>query len=268
MKRGKLTRQERYDYFNKFFSQAQDLFNEIYKNDKEHSKLKDLYGFSVESVYNNKQHELPNVIVYFNDRPYCNMVVHEACEKENKKESGPKLIYRQMDNGNILISLYPACIYKKRLTKNTITLDYLKDVRKLFDKKYIKKHFKYLVSYLAVTSIDYDPNFVDRIRLFYLRNYKRHDRKNTIPESKLRKHSKKFALIIATAIVSVILTLFISFFAHYKRDKFLVQAVKSVTNNLNDITNTLNELNIRNIIYHYSNISEEVIIELTDNEDE
>jgi hypothetical protein len=69
-----------------------------------------------------------------------------------------------------------------------IILDFIKNSKKLLNGKFLKKHYKCLVAYLAVTAIENKPAIVDRAIVFYLRMTKRYYNNKTTYEPKIRKY--------------------------------------------------------------------------------
>jgi hypothetical protein len=229
-----MTREEKCDVFKQFFARSAALFNEFNEKCKSHSELRESYGFYIKPGQDDDE-----VNIFFGDRAY--RATQAGAWKD--KAYGPYLQYFQIDNGNVFVNLYPARTDNHRTTEEFITIDYIKKTKILLNKKYIAKHYKYLVSCLAVTSIENEPSIADNISFLYLRVTKKYVNRKIMHEPRINKYLKIAITLILTVGFSGFLVSFIPVFTNYNRNKKIETKIETIIENMNQITNTLNEIN-------------------------
>jgi hypothetical protein len=259
-----MTRLEKYDIYNQFFAQAKEFFTEIDANYKPHFDLRKSYGLYiapgscmggqeptvVEVIYGNKSYRSATKIVRG----------HETYEAEIAY--GSRLYYQQIDTGDILLILNPAYTEKHKAQEQFIIIDYIKNPKKLLNKKYISKHFRYMVSYLAVTSIENKPKLSDRIRIFYLRIAKSYNVENKNYEPRIKRFLAKAFIQILIVGFSGILLAFLPLFINLNRNKQLEKQVEAVIESKNKIIMLLDMINEKSEPKDYSLYLEEIKDEL------
>ncbi len=107
------------------------------------------------------------------------------------------MAYFRTDDGHVICNLYPAKSENQKPVEEVILLDYVKSPSKLTKKS--KSHWNMFVSYMEATCIDGEPSFIQRLRVFYLKNFKQFVVDKTLQErrgSTLLKELSKYVLTI------------------------------------------------------------------------
>jgi hypothetical protein len=259
-----MTRLEKYDVFKQFFATAGERFNEINANYKQHLDLRNSHGFCIVPGSRNGGQDTTVVDIFFGHRPYRSSKKIEGMQISTQVDIayGSSLFYKQIDNGNILVHLYPAYTESHKAQEQFILIDYIRDPKKLLNKKYIDKHYKYLVSYLVVTSIENKPNIIDKGRILYLRMVKRYYSNNVTYEPKISKYLANAFKLILTVGFSGFLLAFIPLFANQNKNKELEKQVEVLIESQNKIIELLNSINEKSDTDDYTIQLEEIKNEL------
>ena len=253
-----MTRLEKYEIFEQFYKESKKQFIEINTNYKPHFDLRQSYGFYVAPGSRNGGQDITVVEVLYGNRPYrkINNIIQETIDLETAY--GSRLYYQQIDTGDILLILNPAYTEKHKPQEQFIIIDYIKNPQKLLNRKYIFKHFRYMVSYLAVTSIENRPKLIDRIRIFYLRISKRYNVDNKIYEPKINRFFVKALKQILTVGFSGFLIAFLPLFINLNRNKYIEKQIEKVIESQNKIIKLLDSINETPKPENYSLYLEEI----------
>lgn len=259
-----MTRLEKYDIFKQFFSGSKNLFEDISKNYKPHLDLRNSHGFYVFPGSRNGGQDTTAVDVVFGLRSYriSKKIKGMQTTTETDIAYGASLIYHQIDNGNILVNLHPAYTDSHKAQEQFIIIDYITNTKKLLDEKYITRHYKYLVSYLVVTSIENKPNLIDKARIFYLRMTKRYYNNKITHEPRINKYAADAFKLILTVGFSGFLLTFIPFFANQNKNKEFEKRIEILIENQNRIIEILHTINLNNDAENYTLQLEEIKIEI------
>jgi len=259
-----MTRLEKYDVFSQFHVQVKELFTEINTNYKPHFDLRNSYGFYI-APGSCMGGQNPTIVeVVYGNRAYRSatrvMNGHETYEAEIAY--GTRLCYKQIDTGDILTILYPATTKTHKALEEYFIIDFIKKPKKLLTKKYLTKHFKFMVSYLAVTSVENRPKLIDRIRVFYLRMFKIYSKENTTHEPKIKKYLKKGIIQILIVGFSGFLLAFLPLFINLNRNKQLEKQIETLIENQNKIILLLDTMlekhDSENYILYLEDIKKEI----------
>jgi hypothetical protein len=274
-----MTRKDKYEVFNKFFTNSEKWFSEQKNINDNHPNTTQSYGFFVAPGSRNGGLDDRVVEVFFGHRPYrISKTINNQLQWETQTEiaRGATLHYQQFDNGDVFVVLHPAYTESHKPTEEVIVLNHLKNPKKLLNKKTIKKHWKCLSSYMAVTSIEVDYTIIDKLRIAWLRFVKqtipRKDMSGLVYETRIGKISKNIVKQILTVGFSGFLLSFIPFFINrdknseieeklnvlLKQQTYIIELseeIKEQANLFND-TSTLNELETENTVFTKTNNSE------------
>jgi hypothetical protein len=259
-----MTRLEKYEIFKQFFTVAGEKFKDIHENYKPHYDLRNSYGFYIAPGSRNGGQDPTVVDVFFGHRPYRTSKRIEGMQITTQVETanGTSLLYHQIDTGDILVELTPAFTEKHKAQEQFIIIDFIKNPKKLLNSVFLRKHYKYLVAYLAVTSIENKPTIIDKAIVFYLRMTKRYYNNKTTYEPKIRKYISNAFKLILTVGFSGFLLAFIPLFTNQNRNKALEKQVEILIEKQNGIIELLNDINAKTAIEYYSPQLEEIKLEI------
>jgi hypothetical protein len=259
-----MTRLEKYEIFKQFFTGAGEKFKGIHENYKPHYDLRNSYGFYIAPGSRNGGQDPTVVDVFFGHRPYRTSKKSEGVQITTQVETahGTSLFYYQVDTGDIFVKLTPAFTENRKAQEEFIILDFIKNPKKLLNGKFLKKHYKCLVAYLAVTSIENKPTIVDRAIVFYLRMTKRYYNNKTTYEPKIRKYISNAFKLILTVGFSGFLLAFIPLFTNQNRNKGLEKQIEILIDKQDKIIELLNNINAKTTIEDHRPQLEEIRLEI------
>jgi hypothetical protein len=259
-----MTRLERYNIFKEFFSNSKKMFKEIDTNYKQHTDLRQAYGFHIAPGSSIGGQDINVVEVFFGNRPYqtSKKIKDLKITTETEIAYGSKLHFFQVDTGYVFITMYPAYTKTHKPQEEFILWGVVKNPKKLMQINFITKLYKYLVSYLAVTSIDDKPKIVDRLKIFYLRMTRKYYTENVTKEARIKWFMGSAIKIILTVGLSGFLISFIPFFNNLNRNKEIEKQMNVLIERQNEIINVLNKINERPQVVDYTYQIEELKIEL------
>jgi hypothetical protein len=259
-----MTRLEKYEIFKQFFATAGEKFNEIHKNYKPHYDLRNSYGFYIVPGSRNGGQDATVVDIFFGNRPYRTSKKIEGMQITTQVEiaHGTSLFYYQLDTGDIFVKLTPAFTDNHKAQEEFVIIDIIKDPKKLLNINFLRKHYKYLVAYLAVTSIENKPTIVDKAMAFYLRMTKRYYNNKTTYEPKIRKYISNIFKLILTVGFSGFLLAFIPLFTNQNRNKEIEKQIEILIEKQNRIIELLNNLNAKTTIEDYGSQLEKIRLEI------
>ncbi len=194
------TRIERIKSFERFNNDAKELFEGYAKSDKDNSRLNGLFSLCIcpggrDGGLNEKQVE-----VFYGRRPIGSTTITGSnFQTKTKLEIayGATLEYFRTDDGRVICYLYPACSENQRPIESAIIFDYIKEPSDLT--RISARHWKFFIAYMESTCIDGNPRLIHKIRIFYLRNFKKSIVKDTVQQSLfwgLTKEISKYVLTI------------------------------------------------------------------------
>lgn len=162
--------------------------------------------------------------------------------KKSFNETGVTLFFYRNDTGHITISLSPAKTEFIKPIEDSIVLYRWIDPKKLNNDRFIKSLWNNFIAYMQYTSLDGKPTYYQKLRVFYLRYFKRLVIDN---KSKPTKFSKSFGKLS-----SWVLTVGLSGTIIY----FLTIATQPKTNKTEKYLNEVNR-NLKNISKKLDNSS-------------
>lgn len=162
--------------FRIFKSLAADWFAEFARTDEQHEFFANIYSFYIlrGGRQGGRDHRIFEV--FFGRRPFDqaieytdfagNIIPHP--QRRLLSEEGPSLTYYQTASGTVRCFLRPAKTEGYARREDAILLNNINRTWKLTSKPFLKRHWKYLMSYCEVSSIDGYPTFFDYIRVGWL----------------------------------------------------------------------------------------------------
>ena len=183
-------RLKRIEDFKKFYNDSKNFFNDIAENDHSHKHLDDLFSLCICPGGRMGGVNEKTIEVFYGARPIGkNTTIGPNFQKNTKLETedGAMLRYYLTDAGNVVCSLFPAKSENRRPHEDFIIIEFLKSPSKLW--KRAKSHWKFFISYMEVTCLDGSPDFFQRLRVFYIRSFKRYIIDNIA-------QTRKFAVLI------------------------------------------------------------------------
>lgn len=171
-----MTRQSRYEHFEKFINDAEARFNELRDMDERAKKFSDFYSFYAVKGGAMGGNDKRVFEVFFGNRPIDRVQTFEApngqfLQQQDKllTERGATLRYERTDIGTIVCTLFPAKTKDLCQREDSIVLDWITDPKDLHSGRKLKNHWQALISYMECTSVDGEPTALDKARIGYLR---------------------------------------------------------------------------------------------------
>lgn len=174
--RKKMNVSEKRNEYTKFLRNSKDLFGMLHGSKRKNVELSNIYGFCVCPGGSNGGIDNRVLEVFYGNRPansYKSIGQNWNISNKIIIEHGALLHYFQLDNGNVLVSLVPARTENIGPVEDEIIIDYIKNIKKLNNIWYLRKHWLFFISYMNQTAIAGNRNILNWIILLYLRNCKR-----------------------------------------------------------------------------------------------
>jgi len=201
----KENRLNRIKIFDKFYDGSKKTFETLRDNDSRAEIFEMEYMLCVCPGSRNGGQEKRIVEVFWGARPY----EFETKGKNWKSltETGVTLFFYRNDTGHITISLYPAKTENIKPIEDSITIHKWLDPIKLENPEFIKSVWNDFIAYMEYTSLDGTPNFQQRLKVSYLRNFK-----NTVIDKKWQ--PTKFS-VFSKDVLKFVLTVGLSGFVFF-----------------------------------------------------
>jgi len=171
-----LSRQTRYDDFEKFADSAEATFNALLDADARAKSLSNFYSFY--AVKGGAMGGLDKRVfeVFFGNRPIDHVETFESKEGEFPQrqsklltERGVCLRYERTDIGTVICTLFPAETKSLHQREDSILLEWIAHPRSLHSQCKLNEHWRAFISYMECTSVDGEPSVLDKLRVSYLR---------------------------------------------------------------------------------------------------
>lgn len=180
--------------FDAFREKAKELFDSFAQVDSSNKRLHDLFSLCICPGGRNGGHDKKSVEVFYGNRPID--VVTDTGEERLETAHGATLSYYRTDDGHALCRLYPAKSENQQPVEDLILLDYIKEPSSLEAKS--ASHWKMFISYMEATCIDGDPNVLQRLRIFYIKNFKQYIVGKVVQETRALRLSKEVLKYVLT----------------------------------------------------------------------
>lgn len=239
------TRQEKYTSFQDFKSQSKQLFEQISQAEKGDIEVKNIYGFSIapggrKGGLNDRQVDVFYGYRIINIQKY--MGANLQVETKTETEVGCQITFQHLNDGRTMIYLFPCHSETFKPTEEFIILKLENNPKNLLKKNKLKRLYKYMKSYMAITCSENIATLFDKIVVFYLRTFKEVCINGQVQITKICKILKKLATIIFTVGFSGFCLAFIPFFSNSKQLNELTNEVKGINQKMNQIEIIQNEL--------------------------
>jgi len=204
---------DRIKAFDEFREKSKEIFNSYADTDNSNKRLDGLYSLCICPGGRDGGLNKKLVEVFYGNRPIDSVIeVSRNFRTITRLETaqGATLAYFRTDDGNVICNLYPSKSENQRPSEEVILLDYVTDPRLLRTRS--KRHWKSLIAYMEATCIDGLPNIKHKIRVFYLRNFKRYVVGSVEQSSKALNLVKDLSKYVLTIGLSGFLILLITMF--------------------------------------------------------
>lgn len=168
-------RRDRRKDFEFFFGEAKTAFHVIAEGDERSRSHRDLYGFYVSPGGRHGGDDKNAVEAFFGSRPY-DAIEERVTDGQGRPAQrrrflsafGATLSYQCMANGAVLCMLHPAGAEGFHRRESGIVLSWIREPHALTGRGTLERHWRSLVSYMEYTSLDGDPTWGDRLRVWWL----------------------------------------------------------------------------------------------------
>lgn len=166
---------ERLKQFEDFQNKTPNFFEEKKNNIDVFKKFADYYSFCVCPKARNGGISKRLYEVFYGRRIYeIEEQIRSDFSRQTKQltETGCTLSFGLNDHGYVAIILYPGKTDYTSQIETCIFIENYIHPKELSNNKFLERQWKYFNSYMETTSIDGNPNLLDKIRVFYLKNFK------------------------------------------------------------------------------------------------
>lgn len=163
-------RSDRTNDFDEFYNNSKDVFEKLRDGDSRAKNFEKQYMLSVCPGSRAGGQEKRLIEVFWGSRPY-EVQTHHRGWKSLIEEGATLSIYRN-DTGHVTITLYPAKTDYRRPFEDSITIYRGIDPIKLKNHKFINSLWVDFMAYMELTSLDGNPDWYQKKRIWYLRNFK------------------------------------------------------------------------------------------------
>jgi len=199
--------------------------------------------------------------VFYGNRIFDSIKVRQGFQLKDEllSEHGAVLEYYLIDNGNVFVSLKPAKTKNFSANEDFIMIDIIDKTKKLNKISVIKKHWKYFISYMKVTSLEGNPRIIDKFRVWKLRLLKTIYRDNKALEKKLYAALKTvFKFILTVGLSGFILVLLSTFQSNKSKDP-IIEELKNIQKKQEEIINNFKNNKQSEIENRLSDINKNII---------
>ena len=208
-------RVDRYKEFEKALAESKQLFEKECKRLSELSYFEKFYGFCVcpggsQGGLNEKLLEVffgHKPFEFYKDKPFLTPGGSLQRRTGCYTESGARLLYNRLDNGNVLCTLYPAETEDMRWGAEDFILIGIGSPSNLRRPRTVRRHLRWLGAYMSVTSLDGSPTFRQRLTVLWLRYFHRYKQDEKICFARLWASVRWVGSWVATVGLSGVLIL-------------------------------------------------------------
>lgn len=194
------TRIHRRNDFETFFNSAKATFIEFRNNDKRAEKFENTYMLNVCPGSRAGGTDKRVVEIFWGSRPFD--AITEGHNWKALPEYGATLLFAMDDNGYVIVSLYPAYTENRKPIETCITLHIWLDTSRLLEKSFLKDCWKYFMAYMEYTSLDGNPSKIQKLQVWYLRNFKFLIMDNKLTPTKFSGFIKGILKLVLAAVCS------------------------------------------------------------------
>jgi hypothetical protein len=166
------TRWDRAKIFEEFKNSSKVIFEKFKETDSKHRKFDDYYSLCIcpkgrDGGINNRLFE-----VFYGNRIFdieTKIKSDFNVEKKHVLEHGTTLAFYLNDRGYVAIILHPSGTKYTNSEETAVFVENYVHPKKLQNKSFLRKYWRYLNSYMEYTSIDGCPSIEDKFRYYYLK---------------------------------------------------------------------------------------------------
>jgi len=250
---------DKYNEFAEFYANCKEIFKFVIEKDETHSDFQKFYSFYI-SPGSRMGHVDKRVIeIFYGNRPFDTKKTFEFpnVRKEILTEHGATLTYSQLDNGTVLITLYPAGTENFKVSEDFIILDFLNNTTKLKSTNEIKRHWNYFIAYMHVTCLEGTPHFIHKFRVWKLRTFHQIAENKIVHKSKFNQALGSTIKTIFTVGLSGFILFFFSQLISNKENTHIVSHLYSISEKQTKIINILNKNDTNS---HFYNLSKNLLL--------
>lgn len=229
--------------FEKFYDNSITVFKELGENDKRVEEFEREHMLSICPGSRAGGNEKRIVEVFWGAKAY----EFETTGKNWKSltETGATLFFYRNDTGDVTISIYPAKTEYRQPIEDFITLHEWIDPKKLNDRKFIKSLWNDFISYMETTSLDGKPTNFQKLRIWYLRQFKHLVIKQTWTPTKFSEFINRVIKTSTSVIFSGAVLIFL-INRMTKPTSETENQLKEVNKNLEKVSNQLDNISKNN----------------------
>ena len=193
--------------FESFYDNSESIFTEFREKDKRVEVFQNEHILCICPGSRAGGNEKRIVEVFWGARVY----EFETKGKNWKSlsETGATLFFYRNDTGDVTISLYPAKTKYRQPIEDYIALHEWVDPKKLNDQKFIKSLWNDFIAYMEYTSLDGKPTYLQKLRVWYLRQFKHLVIKQTWTPTKFSEFIKRVLKTSTSVIFSGAVLIFL-----------------------------------------------------------
>ncbi len=233
-------RSQRIKDFKEFFDEVKTQVTELASSEASHKRLDPLFNLCIVSGgrhggVNDKQIE-----IFYGNRAIGvskSAALGKGISTRTETAHGATLEYYLTDDAHVICNLYPATSENQRPLEEAIQLEFIKEPKSLYGK--LDGHWKMFIAYMETSCIDGQPSKIQRLRVFFLKNFKVYLVDRTIQEKKIKLFIKGTLKFVFNVGLSGFLLLVIAT-KYSKEEKYETQAILRGMDSL--ITQTNNTL--------------------------
>ena len=166
----KRTRQDKTKDFDDFYNNSKETFENLRIQDLNTEKFQREYMLYVRPGSRGGGTHKRMIEVFWGARPY--EFETQGNSWKALSEKGATLLFYRNDTGDITISIFPAYTDFRKPIETSITLYSRHDPKSLNNQKFVNSLWRDFMSYMEYTSLDGKPSLRQKIRIYYLRNFK------------------------------------------------------------------------------------------------
>lgn len=236
-------RNERIKDFDHFRDNAKNIFEAFAQKDRSNERLHNLFSLCICPGGRDGGRNEKVVEVFYGNRPIGKTTqVDSNFQTITRLETahGATLAYFRTDDGHVICNLYPAKSENQKPFEEVILLDYIKSPSTLSKKA--KSHWNMFISHMEDTCIDGEPSLIQKLQVFYLKNFKQCVVNKTLQDKRTTKLFKEISKYVLTIGLSGFLILVFTLFKEDIDDRKIQSKYDELTATIEKINKTSLEI--------------------------
>lgn len=168
-------RNKRFEDFETFYNQAKDIFEPFRTSGDREKYYQNLYMLCVCQGSRSGGCESRIVEFFWGQRIFDK---NQSLSNDGRRslhfeaETGVTMLFFKNDDGYVSIQMHPACTEQRHPIEDFIFWKTSVDPSRLLQKSFQKRCWSAFMAYMEVTSLDGDPTLLQRLKVWYYRNFK------------------------------------------------------------------------------------------------